>query len=255
MPNRKGNHHSEETKRRMSEKRKGVILSEEHKQKISEARKGYKMSEESKQKLSKTRIQMAARGELGIWNKGLPQSERAKELNRLHHLGKTHSEATKILCAEAARLSSGNLGRTFTQEHKDKIRATQLKFLAEHPEYLDKKMFDLGHDKPNLQEIFIDAILQLNFPGQFRYVGDSSFWIRGTVDGLVYSKNPDFIHNDKDRRMLIEYDNSHWHTDEPRDTIRNKLYEISNYKLLILVNEDFENPDLLIEKIKVFLNG
>lgn len=48
----KGKHHSEETKKRMSEANKGKKLSEETKKKISEAKKGRKFSEEHKRKIS-----------------------------------------------------------------------------------------------------------------------------------------------------------------------------------------------------------
>ena len=60
-----GKHHSEESKRKMSEKLKGRICSEESKEKLRQARKGrtpakgFKHSEETKKKYSETR-----RGEL-----------------------------------------------------------------------------------------------------------------------------------------------------------------------------------------------
>lgn len=48
---RTGNHHSEESKRKMSEAKRGKTFSEEHKQKLSESHKGKTFSEEHKQKL------------------------------------------------------------------------------------------------------------------------------------------------------------------------------------------------------------
>lgn len=50
-----GKHHSEETKKRISEKLKQRVLSEEHKRKIGEAHKGKVYGEETRNKISKSR--------------------------------------------------------------------------------------------------------------------------------------------------------------------------------------------------------
>jgi len=52
---RKGKHHSEETKRKLSEVHKGKKLSAETRRKISEAGKGRKFSEEHKRRISGSR--------------------------------------------------------------------------------------------------------------------------------------------------------------------------------------------------------
>lgn len=49
---KKGKHHSEETRKKMSEANKGRHPSEEHKRKLSEAKKGKKMSDEFRKKRS-----------------------------------------------------------------------------------------------------------------------------------------------------------------------------------------------------------
>lgn len=51
---RKGEKHSEESRRKMSESKKGRIFSEEHRRSLSEVRKGKHHSEETKQKMSES---------------------------------------------------------------------------------------------------------------------------------------------------------------------------------------------------------
>ncbi len=67
-----GCNHTEETKRKLSEKMKGKQFSEKHKQKISEAHKGKYHTEESKQKIS--------------------------EANKGKYCGKNHPRAKLIIC-------------------------------------------------------------------------------------------------------------------------------------------------------------
>ena len=50
-----GKHHTEETKKRMSDSQKGSTKSKEHKEKISKSMKGHKVSEETKRKMAEKR--------------------------------------------------------------------------------------------------------------------------------------------------------------------------------------------------------
>ena len=88
----KGQHHSEETKRKLSEinkkngnmppSRKGIKLSEEHKRKIGESNKGKQLSEEHKRRLKEV-------------NTGKKHSFKTKQKMSLSHTGKKHSEEAK----------------------------------------------------------------------------------------------------------------------------------------------------------------
>ena len=49
---------------------------------------------------------------------------------------------------------------------------------------------------PTNDEKYLDAILQLNFPHEWKYVGDGNFWIEG--------RNPDFV-NCNGKKIVIEY--------------------------------------------------
>jgi Zn-finger protein len=137
----KGKHHTEESKKLMSENRKGINvgqdnpqfgkpLSEEHKAKISKTRIergigrgenchfygvhlrgdlspnfGRKVSDETKQKLS-----MAMKGK-PAWNKGTPCTWLK---------GRTLSDETKI------KISKGNKGKKKSDAHKQKLREAKL---------------------------------------------------------------------------------------------------------------------------------
>lgn len=84
----KGRHHSEETKRKMSEAHKGQYVSEETRRKLSESHKGRHLTEEAKRKVSESN-----RGRVA-WNKG------------------------KHYCKETKKLSEVRKGMHFSEEHK-----------------------------------------------------------------------------------------------------------------------------------------
>lgn len=83
-----GRHHTEETKRKMSEAHKGQYVSEETRRKLSECRKGRHLTDEAKRKVSE-----ANRGRVA-WNKG------------------------KHYCKETRKLSEVRKGMHFSEEHR-----------------------------------------------------------------------------------------------------------------------------------------
>lgn len=88
-----GRHHSEETKRKISQKRKGQHLTAETKEKLSKTLKGRKLSEETKQKMKAGR-----------------QGENA------NHYGKKHSEESK------KKMSESKIGKHTGAENKNSKR-------------------------------------------------------------------------------------------------------------------------------------
>jgi group I intron endonuclease len=108
--------HSEETKKKLSEMNKGKPssnkgrkLSEDHKNKLSESHKGHKWSKE----------------------------QRTKMLGFKPHLGKKHSEETKIKFSEnrkgrkaseetKRKMSEAHKGRVFSEESKKKMSETKI---------------------------------------------------------------------------------------------------------------------------------
>ena len=98
---RKGWHHTEETKRKMSEGHRGRIVSEETRRKLSEANKGKTLSEETRKKVGD-----AQRGKVVSEETRLKMSEA--------HKGKVLSEETR------RRMSEAKKRKKLMEEHKEK---------------------------------------------------------------------------------------------------------------------------------------
>jgi hypothetical protein len=90
-------YHSEETKKKWSEKRKGKKLSKETKRKLSEKNNGK-----------------------NHWNYGKHHSDETKQKMREKKLGRKLSEETKI------KISEANKGRIKTKEERKKLSALNL---------------------------------------------------------------------------------------------------------------------------------
>lgn len=105
-----GFHHTDETKRRLSEAHKGKHLSEETKRKLSEANKGKLVSEETKRKLSEAKkgklVSEETRRKLSEANKGRHFSDEWKRKISESMKGKKRgplSEETKRKISEARK--------------------------------------------------------------------------------------------------------------------------------------------------------
>ena len=128
-----GKHHTEETRKKMSEAHKGEKhymygkhLSEEHRKKLSQAFKGEKhpfygkhLSEEHRQKISQA-------------NKGKTVSEETRQKLSQVHKGKTLSEESRKKMSQAKKgenhpnygkrgKGTPNYGKKFSEEHKQKL--------------------------------------------------------------------------------------------------------------------------------------
>jgi group I intron endonuclease len=121
----KGRKHSKETKEKLSEMNKGRIFSAEHKKKLSEVRKGIQYSAETIKKMSEA-------------HKGKKQSPEtiAKRVEKLK--GKKHTEESKQKMSVSAKgkkksaesrkkMSDSKKGKKLTEEHKRKISEGFLK--------------------------------------------------------------------------------------------------------------------------------
>ena len=70
-----------------------------------------------------------------------------------------------------------------------------------------------------------------NFP--FIFVGDGKFWIKGKET----SYNPDFLHQDKKQRKIIEIFGDYWHNlkdHKKRDAERLNTYKEKGFQVLVI---------------------
>jgi hypothetical protein len=145
---RKGSHHSEETRRKMSETRMGKRMSEETKRKMSEMLKGDKNPNYGKHPSEETRkkISEANKGQVP-WNKDKHHSEETRRKMRENHadfrgdknpnFGKQISEETRKKMREAQKGEKGhNFGKHLLEETRRKMSEAQKgnkKSLGKHP--------------------------------------------------------------------------------------------------------------------------
>lgn len=110
-----GKHHTEEAKRKISEKHKGRRLSEESIRKMAETKRGKKMSLEARMKMSASRKGRKLSPEhiaaMVAARKGFKHSEESKKKMSLARLGKYMGEENKyhtdVICIETGELFHG----------------------------------------------------------------------------------------------------------------------------------------------------
>lgn len=137
-------------------------------------------------------------------------------------------------------------GKTNTPEQ----RAKASKDMAERqrdPEFRAAMWAAQGRH-PNKPELWLIAFFQ-KYDLSFKYTGDGC---SETVGTLV----PDFIHTDKTKKQLIEYNGDYWHTirSGAREHDRGKLriYRKAGYKVLTLWSHHLKDEEALLKKIKRF---
>jgi very-short-patch-repair endonuclease/transposase-like protein len=157
--------------------------------------------------------------------------KKARAKQKPHWKGKKRSEATKKAVSEGVK--------KLWKDPEYRKRMSEA-----HKNYTKEQLRNILRRRiPSSYETKLNGILEKNFPNEWRYVGDGQLVIGG--------KNPDFT-NINGKKALIELFGEHWHLqDEEKERI--DLFTEYGYMTLIVWGKELRNPDVLIKKIRKFL--
>jgi len=197
--NNSGRVHSEETKRKMSIAHKRFSKTEEG-QKIQKRLIAIRWSDPNQKRQARIRMIKRYSNPFEIEK----QSERMREYFQNHpealaKCSKIMNERYKDL-QEREKQSKRMKDVMSDREIRKRVGDASKKHWN-NKEYQEKMKKALKM-KPNKMEIFVLSVLNRNFPREWKYVGDFSFWIEG--------KNPDFI-NCNGQKKIIEVFGNRWH--------------------------------------------
>jgi hypothetical protein len=293
-------HHTEETRRKISNAMLERKLSDGAKKKIGDFHRGKPLSEEHRRKLSIAHLGQIpwCKGRNGLFRHTDEWKKEASERNsgENHPLyGKHHSDITRVKMRDSSRINWSNpefsknkreemrlihVGKPLLQEHrqhigegnKGKIRSEETKEKLSNikkngfadgtlqpwnrgkhgvQRYTDEtKKKILNSLKPSGPELYLDFLLQNNFPDEWKYVGDGNTIINGLC--------PDFI-NVNGKKQIIEMFGEHWHTGgkiryNQTEVGRKKAFGEHGYDTLIIWDFELKDECAIIEKIRGFSN-
>ncbi len=220
-----GKHHSEETRKIISDKLKGrkrtSPVSEETREKLSQNRKGIKLSKAWRDALSRS-------------HKGIKQTPEAIKKRTESRRGYCHSEETK------AKISNAHIGKTKLggKDHPMYGKPRPLETRKKISIARQNQRFPIKNT--NAEISFKQICDKNNLP--FKYTGDGSFWI-GNI-------NPDFIHING-KKIVVEIFGDYWHSPLLRPNMgyyqtyegrKNKLKKFG-WKLIVFWESDLKRVD------------
>jgi G:T-mismatch repair DNA endonuclease (very short patch repair protein) len=104
--------------------------------------------------------------------------------------------------------------------------------------------------RPNLLERKIEAILNKNFPNQWKYVGDGATIIGG--------KNPDFIRTD-DQKVVLEAFGTYWHSERitgipAAQHVSDRVAHFARYgfKCLVIWEHEVNDEQSVLNRLATF---
>jgi len=216
----------------------GIPKTEEHKHKICIAQKGKRYSAETNKK----------KGRPGMLNPFYNHHHSVKTKSRLRILCPPYGNTPE---ANKKKGHPGKLNPFYGKHHTPQARAEmskRKKELCQNPEYV-KKIMIATRRSPNKSEMFLENILNLHFPGQWKYTGD------GRDGTSIGGKVPDFI-NINGFKAVIEVFSDYWHSlrQSYSRTAPGTLEHYSNYgfRCLILDYREVKKPERVIPKIIKF---
>lgn len=164
--------------------------------------------------------------------------------------GKPRSEETRIKISEAkkgkripeeirVRMNRDKIGVPQSAKHRKNISESR-KGYKPTAEALRKS---LSCSSPNRQELKILAILDLLYPGEWKFVGNGQLIIAG--------KCPDFV-NVNGQKKIIEFWGDFWHQGEKPDD-RAAVFSPFGYRTLVIRDSEMKKPENVINRIHAFM--
>jgi len=187
------------------------------------------------------------------WNKG-------KAWNKNHKVSEeTKKKISLVLKGRHLFLQTEfKKGHKVPQEWKESCRRKIHKRL-ENDEYrieLNKKRLTACGFKPNKKELFLDSLIQSNFPNQWKYVGN------GEV--VLGAGCPDWINTNGQKKVILHH-GIYWHlwrlqklqnnlnlTKQEIEEKDIKNYKKYGFKCLIIWEDELKNTQQIIEKLRGF---
>jgi len=163
--------------------------------------------------------------------------------------GKHLTEETKIKMSIAQTGEKNPMfGKHFSEQHKQKMSKSHKK-LWQDPQFA-KRSFEAFNKTPNKPEKALIKMLDSNFQGEWKFVGDGQF----TLGGLC----PDFI-NINGKKKIIEMFGTYWH--KTRENIkyhqtedgRREIFKEYGYDLLVIWEDELKDKDAVLEKVREFM--
>lgn len=225
---------TEEMRKRMSQSHLGKFPSAETRAKLSLARMGnknnfgHKASEETREKM-----RLAHSGEKNHFFHKC-HTEEAKEKIRLSRIGKPTTLGACLSDETKNRISKAKLGKPV---NKSLTRSQTYISKWQDPDFAKGRISSIlrsAKNRPNKSEKQLMNLLETNFPGEYKYVGDGSF--------VIGRLNPDFV-NINGRKQVIELFGNYWHKPEEALQRENTFSEYGFQTLIIWESElsDFNN--------------
>lgn len=236
-------------------------LTTEQKEELSRKRKEFWNTEKGKEvrkKISMTVSKLHVEGVLSspklstqerskimgeVWKRP-GHSDKVRETRVANHGGWSPSEEVKKKISDSLK---GRAQPPRTAEH-----CSNLSKSVNKPETL-KKLAEIGaksrtkQASPNTKEKLLEAVLNKNFPGEFKL---------NVKNGLIIgNKVPDFV-NVNGRKVLVELFGDYWHSTritgkskEAEEATRKSHFNSWGFKTVIIWESELHNTDLICNKI------
>ena len=217
----------------------GCVRSKETKQLLREAQMGHVTTEETRRRMSEANTgNQYALGH--VHTEESKQLMREAALGNKCAMGNVHTEETRQKMREASLGNQYHLGLVHTEEAKQKMREAMMKNWKD-PEF-QRRWSESVHMRPNEPECQLQSVLDKHFPGEWKYTGDGTFWIKG--------KNPDFT-NVNGKKQVIEIFGYYWHDD---DEVEPRIAHFKEYGFDCIIFWEFDvyDEEEVVGRVKTF---